>query len=143
MGDARLADSAALPATGVPPDQELRMSAAFVEPWDRPVGCHSTLFQGLGTGLPPDQELRKSGAFVEPWYRPVGCPSHHWRFPGRIALAGRSGQWFGLLQRLVCNVLRVQLCVSAVAAGVLVHNTCVCGCALLLQVYYYVGGLCV
>lgn len=37
MGDAELADPAALPDTGVPPQFEHKMSAAFVAPWEHPV----------------------------------------------------------------------------------------------------------
>ena len=44
MGDAELAPVAELPRTGVPPEAELRMSAAFVAPWQHPV----RLFRVMG-----------------------------------------------------------------------------------------------
>ena len=37
MGDAELAAPAELPRTGVPPEAEHKMSAAFVAPWQHPV----------------------------------------------------------------------------------------------------------
>ncbi|KAK9845456.1 hypothetical protein WJX81_006841 [Elliptochloris bilobata] len=85
MGDAELAAPAELPDTGLAPEMEHKMSAAFVAPWDHPGGQYGTRSQtALAVWRDGRAELHERYRSADGAWRSV----HH---AFRIQLPGVSG----------------------------------------------------